>query len=410
MPKPRSGLAKALLKRKPVKTKIQRKPQAKAKGKPSRARVNEAAMAALAHEIRTPLTGILAMSELLSSTDLPARERSWVLALKSAAEHLSAFTTLIVDGTGATRQKLRVETFNPRLLIHSLGANLMARAEAKKLKSKIRIDTSLPDNARGDPIRLRAALENLIDNAVKFTEQGEVVLVCKAEAAGEGQCRLIATITDTGIGMTDRERKTLFRAFSQASRDIAERFGGAGLGLAYVRRAAKAMGGDVSVESVKGRGSAFTLTVMLQKASAAKLAKNRSKTPLRTTRQLSILAVEDNPYGRVALNAMLGAFGHGVTFAGTGEAALEAIDKATYDLILMDVVLPGISGIETTRRIRALPGAANALRIIGISAHGGAKEEAAARAAGMDDFLTKPVSAEALAIAIAQFEKAAAIS
>ena len=367
----------------------------------------ETALAMLAHEIRTPLNGILAMSELIATADLPERERQWAGHVKGASEHLAALATLVVDGVRAEKRGLvlREEPFRPRALAEAIGATLAARAEAKALAADITIADDLPDLLVGDRVRLRAALENLADNAVKFTGRGRVSLLVTTASAARRRHKLTFTVTDSGIGLSRQEIARLFRPFSQANAAIARRYGGSGLGLAFVRRLAKAMGGDLTVGSRPGHGSTFAFTVPLAEAPAGG-AVNGARAAARSgagTKSLRVLCAEDNPYARVVLNTILVELGHGVDFAGTGEAAVAAVDRGGYDLVLMDVTLPGMDGLAATRAIRALKGGAAQVSIIGISGRTGAADEEAAMAAGMNVFMAKPVSPAALAQTVAKF-------
>ena len=234
----------------------------------------ESALATLAHEIRTPLNGILALSELLAAAELPEREREWAGLVKSAAEHLANLATLVVDGVRAEARglALRDEPFRPRALAEAVGGMLAARAEAKGLAASIVIPADLPEVVSGDRVRLRAALENLADNAVKFTEQGQVGFSV-ASAPSRRRHQLTFTITDSGVGLTRAEIGKLFRPFGQANASVGRRFGGAGLGLVFVKRLAEAMQGRLAVESEAGRGSTFRLTVTLAAGMNAFLAK-----------------------------------------------------------------------------------------------------------------------------------------
>ncbi len=367
-------------------------------------RAIEATLADIAHEIRTPLTGILALGELLATSELGERERGWASAIKSTAEHLALLTSLIVDAARADARGLvlRRELIRPSHLADALAASLAARAEAKGLEDEANISGDLPVAVIGDPLRLRAALENLIDNAVKFTERGSVRLDVTSEQAARGKVRLVFTVTDSGIGLTPVEIKRLFRPFAQANERIARRYGGAGLGLALVKRVAKAMGGDLKVASAPGGGSRFRLTVVVDKLADAAAARGGVAAPAAAApvRALNVLCVEDNPYGRVVLNTILTELGHRADFVGTGEAAVETVARASYDAVLMDVTLPGIDGLEATRRIRAFGGAAGRVPIVGISGRANADNEAAGRAAGMDGYLIKPLSPSALTQAL----------
>jgi CheY-like chemotaxis protein/nitrogen-specific signal transduction histidine kinase len=375
------------------------------------ARAVEAALAGIAHDIRTPLTGIVALAELLASSDIGKREREWANAIKSGADHLAALTTLIVDAVKADAAGLvlRHEPFSPRALAEAVGHALTARAGNKNIKAEIAIAPDLPAMVAGDALRLRAAVENLADNAVKFTHEGAVTFTVGAEPAARRRVRLVFTVADSGIGMSASELKLLFRPFAQASVEIARRYGGAGLGLAFVKRIAKAMGGDLKVTSKKGGGSTFRLTALVKRVEArpsAELSGARAS-PLRP---LTILCAEDNPYGRVVMNTILTELGHRVDFVENGEAAVQAATRGGYDAVLMDVVLPGLDGIEATRRIRALPGKTGRVPVIGISGRTESGDEAAARAAGMNFYFVKPVSPGRLAQALSSLPPHASTS
>jgi CheY-like chemotaxis protein len=366
----------------------------------------EMALAALAHDIRTPLTGILALAELLAASDIGERERGWAAGIRSAAEHLSQLTTVVTDAVKADAADLvlRRDVFSPRRFTESVGAALLARAQTIGLKADISIDPDLPSNVVGDPVRLRAALENLVDNAVKFTAQGSVTLAVKAQPAPRDRVKLLFEVADSGIGLRDSEIKKLFRPFSQASAEVSRRYGGTGLGLTLVKRLAKAMGGDLTVASKLAEGSTFHLSVLVERMPGTAAGKNSRATrhgAALHAAELNILCVEDNPYGRVVLSTILGELGHRVQFAASGEAALTAIEREAFDIVLMDVTLSGMDGFETTRCIRARPDAKGKVPIIGISARGSAADEANARAAGMNVYLIKPVSPQILETVLA---------
>jgi two-component system, sensor histidine kinase len=365
--------------------------------------VIEAALADIAHEIRTPLTGILSLGELLATSGLGERERGWATAIKTTAEHLALFTSLIVDAARADAKGLvlRRELIHPRRLAAAVAASLGARAEAKGLAAEADISSELPEAVIGDPLRLRAALENLVDNAVKFTERGSVRLDVTREKAARGRVRLVFTVSDSGIGLTATEIKRLFRPFAQANERIARRYGGAGLGLALVRRIAKAMDGDLAVASAPAGGSRFRLSVCVDEVAQAPATEDAGAAPRSTVRPLAILCVEDNPYGRVLLNTILTELGHRADFVATGAAAIDAVAQGRYDVVLMDVTLPDIDGVEATRRIRALDGDVGRMPIIGVSGRAQTADEARGRAAGMDGYLTKPLSPSALTQALA---------
>ena len=310
---------------------------------------------------------------MLASSNLGERERRWAAGIKTSAEHLAALTTLAIDAAKIESTKaeagaltLQHQAFRPRRLIEALAEMLAARAEAKGLTVDVTVAAELPEMLVGDAVRLRAAIENLIDNAVKFTERGAVRLDVQASHAGRGKIKLVFTVTDSGIGLTRAEIKRLFRPFTQANAEIARRFGGSGLGLAVVKSLAKLMGGDLTVTSTPGAGASFRLAIVLPVAAAETSGTTRAQQTKTPARRLAVLCAEDNPYGRVILNTILTELGHRADFVASGEEAVEAV-KRGYDVVLMDVTLPGIDGLEATRRIRALAGDAGRTPIVGIS-------------------------------------------
>jgi len=370
----------------------------------------ETVIASFAHEIRTPLTGVLAVADLLARSPIGERESTLIEILKSSAEHISALSSLIIDGVRAHRKGLvlKQDSFDLHLLAHRLAASLDARGRIKGLTCSTSIAEDLSANMIGDQVRLRAAVENLIDNAVKFTEEGEINL--DISYVGGQVC---FAVTDSGVGLTAAEIRRLFRPFVQGDHRVVERFGGAGLGLAFVRRIARAMGGDVTATGNPGGGSVFTLTVALQPAERRRRAKAATVTakPVAAKRspttvdqaepiRLNILCAEDNMFGRVVIKTILTELGHKVAFVGSGVGAVAAASRRhCYDLVLMDIELAGLDGIEATRRIRALAGQAGQIPVIGLS--GSAEKEEAAHAVGMDAFLRKPVKSSKLASALA---------
>ncbi|MBS0534222.1 MAG: response regulator [Proteobacteria bacterium] len=366
-------------------------------------RAIEAALAGIAHDIRTPLTGIVALAELLASSELGPRERDWAQAVKSGADHLAQLASLIVDAVRADAKGLvlRDEPFSPKALAETVGEALAARAGNKAVSATTTIAPTMATLVSGDALRLRAALENLADNAVKFTHDGSIAFNAHSEPAARGPVRLVFTFTDSGVGLSAVELKRLFKPFAQANEDVARRYGGAGLGLVFVRRVARAMGGDLTVTSKPGKGSTFTFTAQV-KPVARHGPRNDTRGAGTQPRTLSILCAEDNPFGRVVLSTILKELGHRVDFVGGGEAAVQAAARGAYDAVLMDLVLPDIDGFEATRRIRALPDKAAAIPVIGISGHDDGTRAAAARAAGMNFYLTKPVSPLRLAEALAR--------
>jgi CheY-like chemotaxis protein len=414
-PKSRSQRTTRQAKRRPTKKRVpaaarQAPGRRDAKKTTASSGVVEAALAAFAHEVRTPLTGILAISDLLATSDLDERERRWVDTIKAGAEHLASLATLFVDAakSGESGLAVRRDFFDLRALARNAGDSLAGRAAAKGLRSAVEISEKIPAFVIGDPVRLRAALENLIDNAVKFTERGSVTLKAAPAPSPKAAVGVAFAVSDSGIGLTLAEIRRLFRPFSQANVSIASRFGGAGLGLSSVKQLARAMGGDIAIAPRRGGGTTFTLTVVLArpKGAVAIMSGSDADTSPDQARALRVLSVEDNPFGRVVLNTILTELGHHAEFIGQGEAAAERIARGEFDAVLMDMVLPGINGIEAIRQIRGLRPPLGRIAIIGVS--GRADDETASRAAGADAFLVKPVSPRALATALLEATRRAA--
>ena len=412
-PKSRSPRTTRPSKRQPRKKRASRVAAGKARKRaatPAKPGMVEIALAAFAHEVRTPLTGILAISDLLATSDLDERERRWVDTIKAGAEHLASLATLFVDAAkgGSAAAGVRQDLFDLRTLARNAGDSLAGRAAAKGLQSQVDISEKLPAHVVGDPVRLRAALENLIDNAVKFTDAGGVALEVAPTRGPKGKISVAFAVSDSGIGLTLNEIKRLFRPFSQANVSIASRFGGAGLGLSSVKALARALGGDVLVAPRQGGGTTFTFIVTLKPAKVSEAAGSGrdAGVPSDPAQALRVLSVEDNPFGRVVLNTILTELGHQAEFIGRGEDATGRIAQGAFDAVLMDMVLPGINGIEAIKRIRELDAPLGGIAIIGVSGRG--DDEAASRAAGADAFLVKPVSPRALATALLEATRRAA--
>jgi two-component system, sensor histidine kinase len=268
------------------------------------------------------------------------------------------------------------------------------------LQAQVELADDLPAFVIGDTVRLRAALENIVDNAVKFTSSGNIAFAASLAGVAKGRATIRFTVADSGIGVSVAEIKRLFRPFSQANISIAQRFGGAGLGLSSVRQLARAMGGDVTVSPRKGGGTVFAMTASFPLASGCDDAAGVEEAALGAPGSLRILSVEDNPFGRVVLNAILNELGHQTDFIGLGETAPERVAQGEFDVVLMDMVLPGISGVEAIRRIRMLGAPHGGVAIVGLS--GRDEDEKAARAAGADAFILKPVSPRTLAQVLAK--------
>ena len=354
-------------------------------------------LATLGHEVRTPMTGVLGMSELLLGTALDARQRSYVESIRRAGEHLLRLVNDALDLARIEAGKLELDAqdFDPRALAAEVTGLMAPVAEQRGLSFKLREAPDLPAGLRGDPGRVRQILLNLLGNAVKFTDRGEVVL----ELAPLSPVGLVFVVRDTGPGLSEEQKARLFRRFEQAdgARTTA-RYGGSGLGLAICQELASAMGGRIEVDSVPGHGTAFRVELPLPPASPPQAQARPANAPARPSRALDLLLVEDDATVAEVMCNLLRARGHCVAHAPNALAALADVAVAHFDLALLDLDLPGMNGLALARQLRA-QGFASPL--LAVTARTDGEAEQMARAAGFDGFLRKPVTGDMLAAAIA---------
>lgn len=357
-------------------------------------------LALVSHELRTPLGAVTSMAELLLTGPLDPTQRRYAETLEQSSRSLHSVLNDILDYTKleAGRFELAAAPFDLHELIKTAGNALAARAEDKGLHHGCHVGMSVPRYVKADASRIRQVLANLIDNAIKFTERGSVNLHVNAGET-DGGLVLRFDVTDTGLGLSETERARLFLPYVQADPSIASRYGGTGLGLSIARRLVELMGGEIGCESVAGQGSLFWFTLPAARAPRAALAEQEPSGELKG----HVLVVEDNAVNRMLVAAYLDEFGLTYDMAEEGGKALSLLAAGTYDLVLMDVVMPGVDGVEATRRIRALGDDTAEIPIVALTAHAMKGDREEYLAAGMDGYIAKPIRGRDLFAAIAPY-------
>ena len=359
-------------------------------------------LAVMSHEIRTPMNGVLGMAHLLLDTPLSDSQRRQVEVLRDSGQALLAILNDILDFSKmeAGRLELVADDFDLARVVGSVQALMMPRAREKGLFLHADVAPDVPTALRGDAGRVRQVLLNLVGNAIKFTEAGEVRVDVMLAGPPTERVPLRIAVSDTGIGIAPEAQAQLFREFTQVDTSATRRFGGTGLGLAICRRIVQAMGGEIGVESEPGAGAIFMVAIELERAHAPLPVE--SETPAGVVTPLRILLAEDHPVNRQVALGLLARHGHNVDVVADGAAAMEAARGGDYDVILMDVHMPVMDGIEASRMIRQFPGAAGRVPIVGLSASVLKDETDLCFAAGMDEFLAKPIDPAALARVLAR--------
>lgn len=368
-------------------------------------RSKSAFLANISHEIRTPLNGILGLAQVLRTTSRSKQRQDQARMIQESGETLTAILNDVLDMSKIEAGKMEIspEPTSPASLLGDLHSLFEAAAAAKQLDFILSLDPALPAQVEIDALRTRQCIANLVSNAIKFTQAGAVTLAARWTPAGATSGELEVTVSDTGIGIAPDKLDLLFAPFSQADATISGEFGGTGLGLSIARDLARLMGGDITARSTPGDGSTFTFTLRSQQTGIAAtkqqdrapdaLAKDPVYAPLRGLR---VLLVEDNFINRQVAAAFLKSLNVTITEAENGQSALEALERAPFDIILMDVRMPIMDGLEATRRLRDSDRAWRDIPVTALTANASQQDADICLDAGMDSFASKPLKASAL--------------
>jgi len=382
-------------------------------------------LATMSHEIRTPMNGVIGFTSLLEKTDLDQIQGDYVHNITSSAESLLTIINDILDFSKMESGKLDLEStdFNLERLFEDVLALFTPKVQEKGLELKRFMGRSVPTVVRGDPLRLRQVLINLVGNAIKFTPRGEVTLCVESDEQEDGRIALRITVHDTGIGITPEQQKQLFQPFQQCDGSITRRYGGTGLGLVITKRLVALMEGEITLSSTLGEGSTFDVVVRLDPAEspqsptslASREVVNRATSGGSTVAPnsrskvgsivagLTILVVDDNPLNLTVATNMLTNEGAEVVAVKSAATALKRVAEQSFDLVLLDLEMPNMSGIEAAQKLRQLKGGKGDIPIIALTAHAFPEKRQEVIEAGMNDLLAKPYKPDQLYAMIARW-------
>ncbi len=368
-------------------------------------------LANMSHELRTPLNGILGMTQILLHSKLTSDQQSDILTLKSSAETLLKILNDILDFSKIEVGKLNLENiaFNLRKELSDFFKLASSVADQKNIDFLFFFDQSVPEYVVGDPLRIKQIVMNLVNNAMKFTSQGQVKVNILSLSSTEKIVNLKIEVIDTGVGIPKNKLDDIFLAFNQADSSTTRQYGGTGLGLSICAQLAHLMGGSIYVNSTVGEGSSFVFTVTLEITSQSIIDRsvliiNENNNTIVEKRQFKILLAEDNIINQKIAVSFLKRLGHTVDVADNGRIAIDMFQSNTYDLILMDIQMPEVSGFEATAAIREMEKKSSShVPILALTAHAMVGDKEKCLEAGMDDYLTKPLSYEELYRSISKY-------
>ncbi len=383
-------------------------------------------LANISHEIRTPINGLLGMADFLLGTKLDPEQREYAETIQRSAGSLTSLINDILDFSSIEAKTLRLDriAFSLRATIEQTASEFTSQAGAKGIDFASSIASSVPDAVLGDAVRLRQVLTNLLGNAVKFTERGRIALAAELVSQTRDEMKLRFTVSDTGIGISAGDRDRLFETFTQADDSNTRKYGGAGLGLAISKQLVELLGGEIGVESGPGAGSRFWFTASFGKASRAEATKAGAapqapaspvkagvhtsvnagrKSACATPHSMRILLAEDNEINQRITLRLLQKLGVAADAVVNGREAVEALQKKKYDLVLMDCQMPDMDGFEATAVIRSREGKSRHQTICALTANAMAGDRERCLAAGMDDYISKPIGLEKLRDALVRW-------